>query len=255
MRQPTRNEIEDAKAYIRERVDAELSAYSHIDLYMKEAARRILKISYRYNIPPEKFRFSENRQLEKEVNEVIEWLKMQIEDAVFTLAGAKAEKEDNIAAYISRETFGATFAQRNDTYARRWKYEIEAAVAAGLILGYSMDKTLKSVYDNFKKPYLNPLIRDAARKGNATRLKTAGISYGVGRTNAMHTALTDLGRMTVADGWMQSLYLRHKDSIGFYSFRGSSYPCSLCDDMVGFHPIEDFSGIWHGRCKCFFVFI
>ena len=70
MRVPTDKEIEEAKEYLRQRLDAELSMRTNLQIVMIEAAKQIIDISYRYKISPELFRFSANRQLQEEVDEV-----------------------------------------------------------------------------------------------------------------------------------------------------------------------------------------
>lgn len=57
MRVPTDKEIEEAKEYLRQRLDAELSMRTNLQIVMIEAAKQIIDISYRYKISPELFRF------------------------------------------------------------------------------------------------------------------------------------------------------------------------------------------------------
>ena len=72
MRAPTDKEIEEGKEYLHQRLDAELSMRTNLQIVMIEAAKQIIDISYRYKISPELFRFSANRQLQKEVD-AIKW--------------------------------------------------------------------------------------------------------------------------------------------------------------------------------------
>ena len=53
MRVPTDKEIEEAKEYLRQRLDAELSMRTNLQIVMIEAAKQIIDISYRYKISPE----------------------------------------------------------------------------------------------------------------------------------------------------------------------------------------------------------
>lgn len=107
-------------------------------------------------------------------------------------------------------------------------------------------------------PYNNQYIKGSFDKGlSATRIETKGISYGVGKSSSAYNLLTSLSRNEIALTWMwwygkQAL---KKNATGFYSFRGSSYPCALCDDMVGFHPMQDYRYQWHLNCRCYFVFV
>lgn len=254
---PTNKEIEEAKSYLRNRLEAEGSMRSNLTRYMREAASRIVDISYKYNIPPSMFRFSTDKRLKEEVDAVIDWLKAQIEEAAYTLAVAADEEdeESTLLPYISGNDYGKTFRQRNDLYCQRFKYELEGAIAAGLLLGVAKDKLKKSIYDNLHAPYANPYFRQALKdRSMATRLQSKGISYGIGHTNAMFNALQLLSTQTISRAWMKHWGDLHQGATGFYSYRGSRYPCGLCDSMVGWHPISDYMGGWHPRCCCYFVF-
>lgn len=215
MRVPTDKEIEEAKEYLRQRLDAELSMRTNLQIVMIEAAKQIIDISYRYKISPELFRFSANRQLQEEVDAIILSLLEIIEDYTYTLAVATHEdNKDAIITCITRESYGKTFTQRAREYV-----------------------------DRFSKGY--PII---------SRLGVQE-SFGVGRTVSSWTALSDLTEYAVAEGWMKHWELQAKacGAVGFFVMRGSSYPCNICDDEVGFHVEWDKLPPYHGHCKCFAV--
>lgn len=253
---PDNRELEQAKAYIRSRLSTEERMNAALTKAMRKAVDEMVDIAFRYRMSPKLFRFSRDPNLLDEINEVIRRLKEAIEEDTVKYATLPAEEDtDEIIALITARNHGKTFAQRNDTYCNRFKYEVEAAIAAGLILDAAKDKIKQLAGQHFHAPYLNPLIREAiGRPTSATRLLSNGISYGNGRTNSMHTALDILTSNAVSQGWMRHWRNLHDGASGFYSFRGSSYPCSLCQGMVGWHPISDYQGGWHIRCKCVFVF-
>ena len=196
------NDLEQAKAYIRQRLEAETSMTHNLTGYMREAASRIADIAYRYKISPEKFRFSANEKMKQEVENIISWLKSKIQDTAFSLSVAYSENpedKDSIIAYVSSENHGKTFAQRNAIYCNRFKYELEGAIAAALILGVAKDKLKQSIYTHFRSPYANPYFMKAIQSQSvATRLRSNGISYGTGRTNSMFTAINTLTTHAVA---------------------------------------------------------
>lgn len=131
MRVPTDKEIEEAKEYLRQRLDAELSMRTNLQIVMIEAAKQIIDISYRYKISPELFRFSANRQLQEEVDAIILSLLEIIEDYTYTLAVATHEdNKDAIITCITRESYGKTFTQRAREYVDRFSKEVETAIAA-----------------------------------------------------------------------------------------------------------------------------
>ena len=259
---PTKRQIDEAKDFLRQRLAAEASMIDNLQNVMEKAARDIVEISCRYNIPPHLFRFSANKSLEKEVDEVIRWLKSLILDYIYTLAVASHnEDSDEIIAYITRDIAGKTLPQRTDIYTSRFKYEIEAAIAAGLILGIGERELSNSINSNLKAPYSNPYIADVIKQGGgyaATRLQTKGINYGAGHSTSMFTSLKIVSVYAVAEGWsfFSLSEARKKGATGFYTFRGSSYPCRTCDEYTRIlHPLSDPLPPLHLNCVCGAVFV
>lgn len=84
---------------------------------------------------------------------------------------------------------------------------------------------------------LNEHVQRAISKGYPI-ISRLGVqeSFGVGRTVSSWTALSDLTEYAVAEGWMKHWELQAKacGAVGFFVMRGSSYPCNICDDEVGF---------------------
>lgn len=257
---PTDEKIEEAKGFLRKRIDAELSAKSHIEEYMVDAARKIVKISNRYNISPRLFRFSANDKLRKEVDAVIRELKEQVIYATETLSVYDRKDDmDDILAFLNTERYGKTFRERTAEYANRYKFELEAAIAAGLFMNRSQSETLTMIRRSLTAPYNNSDIKASFGNGLlATRIETKGISYGVGKSNSAYTLITSLSRNEIASAWMWWYGEKaiKEGATGFYSYRGSSYPCAICNDNAGiYHPISEYHGHYHPRCCCYFVFV
>ena len=252
-------DIEEAQKFLLLRIEAEISAERNIEGYMMETARRIVAISKKYDIPPRLFRFSANDSLRREVEQVIKELKEKIADATETLAVYDREEDrDAILEWLGSERYGKTFRERLAIYADRYKMEIEAAIAAGLFLGKPASDMLGAIKSNLKSPYNNPDIRASFRRGlTAARVRTQGVSYGTGHSNSARNLITTLSRNEIAGAWMWWYGERamRSGATGFYSFRGSGYPCGLCDSMVGWHPISEYQGHYHLNCRCFFVFV
>lgn len=107
MRYPSDREIEEAKDYIRQRLQAEKSMERNLRTAMLRAAERIISISHKYGIPPKMFRFSLDRNLKHEVEAIISDLRATIEDYTSTLSVATHnDKEEEILAYITRNSYG-----------------------------------------------------------------------------------------------------------------------------------------------------
>lgn len=256
----TTKDIAEAKAFIRKRIEAEISMQEHLDEALMWAANEIVGISYKYKIKASLFRFSTNGNLKREVDDVLEKLREMLYEYAETLSVSVDEEEsDDIIAFINEESYGHTLKERLSIYTNRYKYELEAFIASGLMFGYGIGKLLEVIRGSMSAPYNNELFRKAVTKGglSATRIRTGGISYGQGHSNSARNMLLTLTRNAVGSAWMD-VYGRNaynNGAVGFYSFRGSSYPCKYCQDMVGYHPIQDYQGGWHLNCRCYFVFV
>lgn len=256
----TQKDIDEAKAFILRRVEAEISMQNHLDEVLLLAAKEIIAISYKYKIKASMFRFSANEDLKREVDAVIARLREQLYEYTETLSvSVENGDESDVIAFINEETYGHTIKERINTYTNRYKYELEAFIASGLLRNYSVERLLQSIRANLSAPYNNDLFRNSVIRGGmaATRIASKGITYGQGHSNSARNLLNTLTRNAIAAAWMwvYGNTAKGKGAIGFYSFRGSSYPCNLCDSTVGYHPIEEYRGYWHLNCRCYFVFV
>ena len=148
----TENQIKEAKDFLLLRIEAEVSARNNIENYMVEAAREIVAISAKYNIPPRLFRFSANDSLRKEVDAVVAKLKGDIIDATERIAVYDREDDrDAILAWLNGKQYGKTFKERLAEYANRYKFELEAAIAAGLFLNKSEEAILSAIRKSLGK--------------------------------------------------------------------------------------------------------
>lgn len=249
MKQPTESDIEAAKAYLRQRLEAERSMSYNLEIIMREAAERIVNICYAANVNPQNFRY-ENLSLRSkmEIDEVIEWLKETIDEYFQTLVVADHEEnEDLILPFVLGSTHGATFDERLTDYCDKYKNELILLIGAGLFLGITKSALAKSIGENLKHPYANQLLADGI---------DAPISYGRGRSNSMYNAIGNLTQFGIAQGWMLNWELQTAKNgcIGWVVRRGSSYPCSACDDNCGFHLVDEGTGLpQHSRCCCIAV--
>lgn len=248
MRQPSESDIEAAKAYLRQRLEAERSMSYNLSVVMREAAERIVSICYAVNVNPQNFRYEDLfLRAQGEIDEVIEWLRETIRDYFETLAVADHEEnKDEILPFVLSENHGSTFDERLTDYCDKYRDELMLLIGAGLFLGVGKTMLAKSIGENLKHPYANQLLTDGI---------AAPISYGRGRSNSMFTAISDLTQFGIAQGWMKHQYIdnRKNGCLGWYVMRGSSYSCEHCDSMVGFHTDEGELPLYHSHCRCFAV--
>ena len=203
MNRPTQQQISEAKAYIRSRVEAELSMKNNLDSLLRIAVSRLNAIASEYRMTMKEVVSSRRPQIKAKVKAVMDWLMFMIEETVDTLAvGAHKEDRDAVVSFVKREQYGRTFHDRLDGYVNDFVYNTQSS--------------------------RSPI-----------------------------KAMSLLASFAVAEGWMYwwGLNGKRNRATGFFSFRGSSYPCDLCNSMVGYHPISEYVGIWHPHCKCYFVFV
>ena len=151
MKQPTSKEIEEAKDYLRQRLNAELSMENNLLAIMYQAAKEIIAVSYKYNVPTNQFSFSYNKELQEEVETIIANLRELIEDYTETLAVAThTDEKEHIISFINRESHGKTLVDRINAYTTQFKKELEVAIASGSLLvqecglkqGYQKDQLI-----------------------------------------------------------------------------------------------------------------
>lgn len=246
--QPKESDIEAAKAYLRQRLDAERSMDYNLSAVMREAAERVVEICYSTNINPQSFRYEDlPLRTQREIDEVIEWLKETIDDYFLTLAIADHEENrDVLLPFILGENHGMTFDERLTHYCDKYKDELMLLVGAGLFLGVTKMALARSIGENLKHPYANQLLADGI---------DSPLTYGRGCTNSMYTAISGLTQFGIAQGWMKNQYINNRKDgcIGWYVRRGSSYNCELCDSYVGFHADESELPPYHLSCRCYAV--
>ena len=92
----------------------------------------------------------------------------------------------------------------------------------------------------------------------ATYIYYGGVQSGaVGISNNGSTNVVNMAKTTLQMAWMRSEAMEYEEdgAAGFYVLRGSNYPCSICDDACGFHPIEEAMDILpvYPHCCCYAI--
>lgn len=159
---------------------------------------------------------------------------------------------------INRKINDKTLKERIGIYGNRLRSETEMWIAAGLLGGYALDRLGREVSAYLTSPYTSQLFLDAMGKNAASRRLKKGVPhFGTGSITSAVGSLERLGTATVADMMRMAEFLSwgsNDNCVGYQVFRGSSYPCSLCGSMVGFHQkgYEELPP-YHSRCVCFAV--
>lgn len=249
----TEQQLEDAKEYLRRRIDGELSMERDIEGVIGEYAPLLVSLMLRFGV-------TGNAYVEVLVHEMIERI---ISDCYILGVDDRLEREDAIRAYINSKRGDGTMESRVRERCRTFAEEVGAVVAVGVVLKRSRDHILQSIRENLTHPYDNEILQEARELEKSGRaifeVKITPPSMGKGVAVSSMTALQTITSYAVADAWMWDLFQVNKDAKGYFVFRGSSYPCEQCDDAVagGFHPMDDWEHFvpLHPHCRCGVIFV
>lgn len=260
------NRIKEAKKYADRIVDEEVNANDDVRKSIKKYLIEIIDLSLKSNISGERFRFSSNPKLEDKVNEILGKLREKLyaitENRSLKAKKVAEEKEGNtldnvlIISFLSSKIGEKTLRERINIYSNQLKTEIEAFIAAGKAFEKSRNEIINEWQKFQKSPYSSPLLKEAISNGGfaSTRIQSKGIHYGKGRYISAFENLRRLEITTIQQAYnyaVMKLWQNNNRIIGWASFRGSNYPCPICESQVGIpHSIkEDFLG-YHPYCMC-----
>ena len=263
---PTEDDIKAAKKWTRLRNDNAARLSSLIESLLEKAAQELTKIGYKYNCKPEEFKFSQNKNLREEVAIVLDNLEEEIMALVeeYSLNETKdKERRNNLLPWLLA-LHGKNTANISETLherVRQFMFDTEAQIAAMKLAKYDLTKAIGRVVSTMHAVYASPEMLAAFKKRSASMyVQTRGVHYdnrGLSSSGAVN--IENFANMTARMTWARLRYEEEKDNGkgGFIVFRGSNYPCDLCDSKTGFHTIDsmDFMPPFHGHCCCGAVFI
>lgn len=260
--------IRKAQRYAEKILDEQVKAEPSIKRIIRLHLTEIITVSMFYNGSPERFRFSANEVVNEKVNAIIrdlnEALYQAIEKKSLIVKHVAEERENDrigdalVIAFLATLIGEKTLKQRISLYTTQLKAEIEAFIAAGMAIKLSGNDILREWQTHMKTPYASVLIKEAIKKGGfaATRIKTKGIHYGAGRYISAFENLRRLYITTLQQVYNESLQeiFKKRGFIGWFTVRGSSYPCPICESMafVIHNPEEKFL-TYHPFCMCLYI--
>ena len=247
----TEQELEDAKEFLRRRIENELSMKRDVDDLLNEYAEKLLILLFR-DAPDE------------DINALIDELCSQLLEDCKLLAVDEHDREDEILLYMLGERNGDTLEGRISKRCRTFFNEIFAVYLGGKLLGWDMRSLLSSIRANLDHPWQNEVlvaVREKIQRGEmAGNLDDfAEPHFGRGIEISSMGALETMTGYAIADAWMWWGYedALAKGAIGYYVQRGSSYPCDECQSHVGiFYPMsdEDNRPQYHKNCCCYVIY-
>lgn len=224
---PTIIEIAKAREYILRRVSSQGLLERELDREFNEAAVRIAQIILKYKNLGLRLRFSGSSQMAREIEEVIDILKAQIDYFVdfYSIpdeATGDEDDEKDIVSFIHGEDHGHTFAERELLY----------------LSDYLMGIAGVDYSDLYDQDIIEEAIREAVSKPEHR--------------------MSILAANTVAIGYAhyQSEQAKMMNAIGFFVYPGSSNPCDYCiGKFYVFHRIDEEAPPYHPHCRCITVYV
>ena len=256
----------EAKKYLNQVIDQMVKADSDIKNIIRQTLYHLVNTSMHYSCLGKGFHFSANPELEKRVDKIFDKLLSDIFNIIYLrsenvdiIAHQKEKAQRNnkyLHIFLASQIAGLTLDDRIYKYVDMLRSEIEAYIAVGLANGYTQSQIINLYIIWLKNPYACPQILKAFNtKGyKAERIKNKGITFGKGKYISSFNNLLRLEQQTIFQAYnhtINSIWLSNRNIVGWYTIRGSAYPCSICDDNIGvFHPKDEFFYGYHIRCCC-----
>lgn len=263
----TRKErIAEAKEYLDYVVDQMAQADNDIKSRLRTHIQDIIRSSFAFGVFDKSFQFKDNAALDRKIDQILSAYDDSVETIIQNRSLAvKAISEDKngdqvadaiIIAFIGGKIFDETMKERLARYSSQLKSQIEAYISIGYANGWSEQKILAEYMTWANNPLLSPKLMAAFRDSSymASLIKAKGITYGSGNYTSVLASSKRLEQDLIFQSYNYAdNYIWRKDPkvIGWASFRGSSYPCSLCDGEVGIiKPIREPFYQYHPNCCC-----
>ena len=263
-REPTEQEVRDAKDYVLRMSEYADLLGDRVMNILREAAERIVQICYKYNIAPKDFQISANKQMQEEIYAVMDEVEEEIYDMMEEYATRCTDDRDIIPLLIAwMALLGRGNKNLHDTLTdklRQFLYDLEAQISAMMLAGYSQTKALKRILETLTNVYSSPEMRKAIMRplnSAAYYVQQGGVHHGnVGQSSSGANNVINTVKTTLNMVWQKALQFIYKKmgAVGYYQLRGSTYPCDLCQSLVGFH--KGLEGInekpmVHPNCMCY----
>lgn len=244
---------EEARKFVLQRVSYQTSAVSMMGMLVKKAIKQIIDISRRYRIPPSRFSFSADKNLERDVDAVIDKL---LEDIISEIEYVVTRDEDDdnngmILLWLFAAFKGKTIMQRLSLYLRDLLDDILPQVAASMAGKKSSAIDSVTIFNSLTNPESSKLYQQAVKNGYpGTERRRSPVGLYIYAYNNLKRAVSD----QVARTRQQIFYdIEHKGTTHWLVMRGSRYPCSLCDSMCGITTKHENLPPFHPNCCCFAV--
>lgn len=261
----TQDDIRTSKNFVLRRESAANGIESLIDSLLEDAAEQIAMLAYQFGVDPKTFQISStyNERLYGLIANILDQLEDEIMDLMLSYS-TKCTESDKKKSLLLPWILALGIRGKNlqqITEKRIWSFsrDIEAMIIACRMANLDRTKAIARIRSNLKSVYTIPEMKYAfahAAEQKNVFIRSHGVKHGYrGNSNSEAVNIERMAKYTVQKTWMHQQYENYKanDEIeGYYVFRGSTFPCQICDDQCYFHPIEDMDGFppFHPSCCC-----
>lgn len=261
----TDKRVKEAMKYMDRVVDLMALSDTDIKAIIRRNTKKLIDKACTYKSLDISFQFPANDNLEQAVSEILDQTRTQLFNAIYIscynadyIAHEKegeTHTDKYLLAFLGLHIAGQTIEDRIRVYINQFRSEIEAYIAIGISKNMNPAQILNYYLSWLKNPLSSPLILEAIRKqGYAANLITSrGISYKNKYKSAFNSLLRLQQDSTIRayNHAISSIWQNNPNIAGWYTVRGSTYPCDICDDNAGvYHTSDDFFYGYHPRCCC-----
>jgi hypothetical protein len=247
------NEKQRSANFALKRSQAQRNCESRIQKILFSAAKQIVSASKKYraagSLARESSLLVEARNITSALNEQVSSVINAYAEASCKILGIS--KTSVVTDYLASDIFGKTTSVRNGDYLRFFAEDIVRMVKAGTLMSYTDSQLLSAVRTGYKDPYSASVITKAKRKD----ISIDTPSYGKGFYRNAYSNIIRNASSVIALAWAKAEqeFGEENDAIGFRVYRGSSFPCAVCDDEVA-KGLQSFNTgtfpPFHVHCVC-----
>ena len=272
-RTPTQDEVDKARQYALNRGRAANLVVRKLNDRLSQSTKDLVSIGYKYNVEGIKFQWNSVPAMYDEVTELMDKVYEDcvaiIEDSAIPSGESNDKKTALVLYLLSLGRKNRTLSATLEEYLWRYLYDIEAFVAATKIANLSKVDAMTRIVSGFNSVYTDPLVMQAMKVPNVQSMYLANGGVHTDRFTGEKTqgipingsvAVTNFASIVVNQVWFrnENLNLINNQVVGYYQLRGSSYPCAICDALVGFHPATNTTELLqsepvHPHCVCYRV--
>lgn len=263
----TNEQVQQGKSFVLKRERAATALATLVDALLVTAAADITQICYRYGVEPKDFQLASryNEKMFEEVAQVLDELEEEILDYI-SVYSTKCTKDDDekkllllwiLALGKNNMGLRKSLEQRLRVFSR----DVEAMIVAAKLAKMDASKAVTTVRSYIHTAYQMPGMATAFKNASqfkAEYIRTRGVKQGnVGSSNSEANNILRFAKTTLQMAWMhwQREEYDREGAIGFMCFRGSTFPCAICDDVCNrFYPIDSQMPLpVHANCACWAI--